>query len=158
MHGSLAALCLTSVGDVAIDLPAAAVVVQISCVDGSRRQEAQRLGRLLRPKTKRSAAESANTADAFFYTLTSADTAETRHALKRQQWVVDQGYTYQLLDSETLEARVARLGIVDATERRICGTAKAEATLLEHIMKSLPRIDRDEQAEKLQLTRQLSDE
>jgi DNA excision repair protein ERCC-3 len=63
----------------------------VSSHGGSRRQEAQRLGRILRPKSYVS--EGFN---AFFYTLVSPDTQEMRHSTKRQRYLIDQGYTYKI--------------------------------------------------------------
>lgn len=83
---------LSKVGDTALDIPEANVVIQISGHGGSRRQEAQRLGRILRPKS--TTTEGFN---AFFYTLVSPDTTEMRDAAKRQRYLVDQGYTYKVV-------------------------------------------------------------
>lgn len=83
---------LSKVGDNAIDIPCANVVIQISFNFASRRQEAQRLGRILRPKAKGS-----ETFNAFFYSLVSKDTQEMLYADKRQQFIIDQGYSYKVL-------------------------------------------------------------
>eukprot|EP00915_Cephaloidophora_sp_WS-2016_P005708 GHVH01007569.1.p1 GENE.GHVH01007569.1~~GHVH01007569.1.p1 ORF type:complete len:771 (+),score=91.04 GHVH01007569.1:58-2370(+) len=80
---------LSKVGDNAIDIPCANVVIQISFNFASRRQEAQRLGRILRPKPHTN--EEFN---AFFYSLVSKDTAEISFADRRQQFIIDQGYSY----------------------------------------------------------------
>jgi len=87
---------LSKVGDNAIDIPCANVVIQISFNFASRRQEAQRLGRILRPKPN--ATEEFN---AFFYSLVSKDTAEIAFADKRQQFIIDQGYAYKVLPEST---------------------------------------------------------
>ena len=89
-------LFISRVGDTAIDLPAATVIIQIACADGSRRQEAQRLGRILRPKG--GAAESKEP-NAFFYSLVSRDTDEVKYAAKRQSFLVDQGYAFKVNDA-----------------------------------------------------------
>jgi len=87
-------LLISSVGDVGIDLPQANVIIQISSHFASRRQEAQRLGRILRPK----AGEDFNVGwNAFFYTLISQDTAEMFYSNKRQKYLVDQGYTFKVI-------------------------------------------------------------
>ena len=86
---------LSKVGDVAIDLPDANVIIQVSSHFGARRQEAQRLGRILRPKTN--VENSINSFNAFFYTLVSTDTAEMVYSSKRQQYLVDQGYTFKVV-------------------------------------------------------------
>jgi len=80
------------VGDNSIDLPEASVLIQISSHGGSRRQEAQRLGRILRAK-KGSLAEEYN---AFFYSLVSQDTVEVAYSIKRQRFLVNQGYSFKV--------------------------------------------------------------
>ncbi|KAJ3183491.1 hypothetical protein HDU87_006810 [Geranomyces variabilis] len=90
---------LSKVGDTSIDIPEATCLIQISSHYGSRRQEAQRLGRILRAK-KRGAGGGAGVgveADAFFYSLVSKDTEEVRYASKRQQFLIDQGYHFQII-------------------------------------------------------------
>mmetsp|Transcript_7857 Transcript_7857/g.18772 ORF Transcript_7857/g.18772 Transcript_7857/m.18772 type:complete len:694 (+) Transcript_7857:33-2114(+) len=86
---------LSKVGDNAIDLPVANVIVQISSHYGSRRQEAQRLGRILRPKPQTS--NSGGKFNAYFYSVVSRDTQELYHANRRQQFLVEQGYNYQVV-------------------------------------------------------------
>jgi len=82
---------LSQVGDTALDLPEANVIIQVSSHFGGRRQEAQRLGRILRPK-----ANPTGGFNAFFYTLVSTDTREMYFSSKRQQYLVDQGYTFKV--------------------------------------------------------------
>jgi len=88
-------LCLSSVGDDAIDLPDANVIIQVSAHAGSRRQEAQRLGRILRRKSTPAPAD--GSPNAWFYTLVSQDTQEMYFSTKRQQFLVDQGYSFQVM-------------------------------------------------------------
>ncbi|KAK7913174.1 hypothetical protein WMY93_013385 [Mugilogobius chulae] len=76
-----------------IDLPEANVLIQISSHGGSRRQEAQRLGRVLRAK-KGMVAEEYN---AYFYSLVSQDTQEMAYSTKRQRFLVDQGYSFKVI-------------------------------------------------------------
>lgn len=76
---------LSKVGDTSIDLPEATCLIQISSHYGSRRQEAQRLGRILRAKRRND--EGFN---AFFYSLVSKDTSEMYYSTKRQGFLVDQ--------------------------------------------------------------------
>lgn len=83
---------LSKVGDTSIDLPEATCLIQISSHFGSRRQEAQRLGRILRAKRRND--EGFN---AFFYSLVSKDTAEMFYSTKRQQFLVDQGYAFRVI-------------------------------------------------------------
>ena len=68
------------------------VIDQVSSHFGARRQEAQRLGRILRPKPNPTGAF-----NAFFYTLVSTDTKEMYFSTKRQQYLVDQGYTFKVV-------------------------------------------------------------
>jgi DNA excision repair protein ERCC-3 len=84
---------LSQVGDNAIDIPNANVVIQISSHYGSRRQEAQRLGRILRPKSFRDE----DGFNAYFYSLVSRDTPEKEYAEKRQRFLVDQGYAFTII-------------------------------------------------------------
>ncbi len=82
---------LSKVGDTALDIPEANVIIQISSHFGARRQEAQRLGRILRPKPN-----PLGGFNAFFYTLISTDTREMYFSAKRQQYLIDQGYTFKV--------------------------------------------------------------
>ncbi|HET6231387.1 MAG TPA: hypothetical protein VFE05_15040, partial [Longimicrobiaceae bacterium] len=79
----------------AVDLPDASLAVQISGTFGSRQEEAQRLGRILRPKPGEN--------QAHFYTLVSRDTTEQEFALKRQLFLCEQGYEYHIADAEEME-------------------------------------------------------
>lgn len=88
---------VSKVADTSFDLPEANVLIQISSHGGSRRQEAQRLGRILRPK-KGALAEEFN---AYFYTLVSQDTAEMSFSRKRQRFLVNQGYAYKVVTKLT---------------------------------------------------------
>ena len=95
---ALRTICISKVGDTSIDLPEANVIIQVSSHFGSRRQEAQRLGRILRPKSF-TARDGTNrsTFNAFFYTLVSSDTQEMFYSAKRQQYLIDQGYTFKIV-------------------------------------------------------------
>uniref|UniRef100_A0A0V0G770 General transcription and DNA repair factor IIH helicase/translocase subunit XPB n=1 Tax=Triatoma dimidiata TaxID=72491 RepID=A0A0V0G770_TRIDM len=84
---------VSKVADTSFDLPEANVLIQISSHGGSRRQEAQRLGRILRAK-KGAVAEEYN---AFFYTLVSQDTIEMAYSRKRQRFLINQGYSYKVI-------------------------------------------------------------
>lgn len=87
-----------------MDIPEANCLIQISSHAGSRRQEAQRLGRILRAKKSRTGTAPADEFNAFFYTLVSKDTQEMFYSTKRQQFLIDQGYQFKvvtnLLDEE----------------------------------------------------------
>ena len=89
---------LSKVGDNSIDIPEANVIIQISSHAGSRRQEAQRLGRILRPKAatvgKKNESHDHN---AFFYSLVSRDTSEMYFSTKRQQFLIQQGYAFKIV-------------------------------------------------------------
>ncbi|KAL0225269.1 hypothetical protein RCL1_003181 [Eukaryota sp. TZLM3-RCL] len=83
-------LFISKVGDNSIDLPDANVLIQISSQGGSRRQEAQRLGRILRPKET-----AKNEFNAYFYSLVSRDSKEAYFSTKRQQFLINQGFAYE---------------------------------------------------------------
>ncbi|CAG8975194.1 hypothetical protein HYALB_00004255 [Hymenoscyphus albidus] len=85
-------LFLSKIGDTSLDLPEATCLIQISSHFGSRRQEAQRLGRILRAKRRND--EGFN---AFFYSLVSKDTQEMFYSSKRQAFLVDQGYAFKVI-------------------------------------------------------------
>jgi len=89
--GEVRHLVLSKVGNFAIDLPDANVLIQVSGTFGSRQEEAQRLGRILRPKSN-------GEGDAHFYTLVTRDTRELDFAHHRQMFLTEQGYTYEILD------------------------------------------------------------
>jgi DNA excision repair protein ERCC-3 len=97
-RGDLRKLVLSKVGNFAIDLPDANVMVQVSGTFGSRQEEAQRLGRILRPKPGETPAT--------FYTLVTRDTREMDFAHHRQLFLTEQGYSYEILDESDLYARV----------------------------------------------------
>lgn len=86
------------VADTSFDIPEANVLIEISSQGGSRRQEAQRLGRILRAK-KGAVAENYN---AFFYALLSQDTREMGYSRKRQSFLINQGYAYRVITPKQL--------------------------------------------------------
>jgi DNA excision repair protein ERCC-3 len=88
-EGEINVLVISKVGNFSIDLPDVNVAIQISGTFGSRQEEAQRLGRILRPKR--------NGLLAHFYTLVSRDTREQDFAAKRQLFLTEQGYHYEIL-------------------------------------------------------------
>jgi DNA excision repair protein ERCC-3 len=94
--GEVRVLAVSKVANFAVDLPDAAVAIQVSGTFGSRQEEAQRLGRILRPK--------AGLNQAHFYSLVSRDTVEQDFALRRQLFLCEQGYTYQIVDADETEA------------------------------------------------------
>jgi DNA excision repair protein ERCC-3 len=95
--GELRQLILSKVGNFALDLPDANVLIQVSGTFGSRQEEAQRLGRILRPKS--------NGEVAHFYTLVTRDTREQDFAHHRQLFLTEQGYSYQIADGADLLAQ-----------------------------------------------------
>ncbi|KAI0557797.1 Helicase [Gracilaria domingensis] len=84
-------ILLSKVGDTSIDIPEANVLIQVGSHYGSRRQEAQRLGRIVRSKPR--AGQNFN---AFFYSLMSTNTQEMFYPSKRQQFLIDQGYEFKV--------------------------------------------------------------
>ncbi|NRQ35130.1 DEAD/DEAH box helicase [Nonomuraea sp. NN258] len=85
-------LVVSKVANFSIDLPEAAVAIQVSGTFGSRQEEAQRLGRVLRPK--------ADGGGARFYTVVSRDTVDQEFAAHRQRFLAEQGYAYQIIDAD----------------------------------------------------------
>jgi DNA excision repair protein ERCC-3 len=101
-RGELRQLILSKVGNFALDLPDANVLIQVSGTFGSRQEEAQRLGRILRPK--------AGGEVAHFYTLVTRDTRELDFAHHRQLFLTEQGYSYAIADGAELLAQMRRTG------------------------------------------------
>jgi len=93
-EGKIPALVVSRVANFSVDLPEASVAIQISGSFGSRQEEAQRLGRLMRPKADGRAAH--------FYTLISRDTVEQDFAQNRQRFLAEQGYGYQIIDADDI--------------------------------------------------------
>jgi DNA excision repair protein ERCC-3 len=103
-EGEISVLVISKVGNFSIDLPDVNVAIQISGSFGSRQEEAQRLGRILRPKR--------NGLLAHFYTLVSQDTREQEFAAHRQLFLTEQGYRYEILyDTEVADYRPALLDV-----------------------------------------------
>lgn len=90
--GAEGLLVVSKVANFSVDLPDASVAVQVSGTFGSRQEEAQRLGRILRPKPDGRPAR--------FYSVVSRDTNEQEFAAKRQRFLVEQGYAYDIVDAE----------------------------------------------------------
>lgn len=112
---------VSKVADTSFDLPEANVLIQISSHGGSRRQEAQRLGRILRAK-KGSFAEEYN---AFFYTLVSQDTMEMSYSRKRQRFLVNQGYAYKV---------ITHLAGMDEDQNLLYKTREEQGQLLQQVL------------------------
>ncbi len=92
-EGTLPVLVVSKVANFSIDLPEAALAIQVSGTFGSRQEEAQRLGRLLRPKEE----------EAHFYSLVTRDSLDADYAVHRQRFLAEQGYAYRLIDALDLE-------------------------------------------------------
>jgi DNA excision repair protein ERCC-3 len=90
--GDIKTLVISKVGNFSIDLPEAAVAIQVSGTFGSRQEEAQRLGRVLRPKS--------DGRQAHFYTVVARDTIDTEYAAHRQRFLAEQGYAYTIIDAD----------------------------------------------------------
>ena len=93
-RGEIQTLVVSKVANFSIDLPEAAVGIQVSGTFGSRQEEAQRLGRLLRPK--------ADGGEALFYTVVARDSLDAEYAMHRQRFLAEQGYAYRLVDAADL--------------------------------------------------------
>lgn len=104
---------LSKIGDTSLDLPEATCLIQISSHYGSRRQEAQRLGRILRAKRRND--EGFN---AFFYSLVSKDTQEMYYSSKRQAFLVDQGYAFKVITHLQGIENLPGLAYASPAERR----------------------------------------
>lgn len=87
--GKIRSLMVSKVGNFAIDLPDANILIQISGTFGSRQEEAQRLGRVLRPKK--------DGRPAYFYTMVTRDSREQEFAMNRQLFLTEQGYAYRII-------------------------------------------------------------
>ena len=95
-NGEQPVLVVSKVANFSIDLPEAGVAIQVSGAFGSRQEEAQRLGRILRPK--------ADGRTARFYSLVTRDTVDADFAQHRQRFLAEQGYAYRIIDAEEVES------------------------------------------------------
>lgn len=93
-HGAFSTLVVSKVANFSIDFPELTVAVQVSGTFGSRQEEAQRLGRLLRPK--------ADDNGAIFYTVVARDSLDAEYAAHRQRFLAEQGYRYIIHDTDDL--------------------------------------------------------
>jgi DNA excision repair protein ERCC-3 len=98
--GKIRILAVSKVANFAVDLPEASLAIQVSGTFGSRQEEAQRLGRVLRPKQLGN--------QAFFYSLVSRDTVEQEFAMKRQLFLCEQGYAYAIRVAGTAPREASR--------------------------------------------------
>ena len=95
-EGEIRLLVVSKVANFSIDLPEAAVAIQVSGTFGSRQEEAQRLGRILRPK--------ADGRTAHFYSIVTRDTVDADFAQHRQRFLAEQGYAYRIIDADDIHA------------------------------------------------------
>ena len=93
-HGLIRVLVVSKVANFSVDLPEASVAIQVSGTFGSRQEEAQRLGRILRPK--------ADGRTAHFYSIVTRDTVDADFAQHRQRFLAEQGYAYSIVDADDL--------------------------------------------------------
>ncbi|MCP5462107.1 MAG: helicase-associated domain-containing protein [bacterium] len=92
--GEIKRLIVSKVANFSVDLPDANVAIQVSGTFGSRQEEAQRLGRILRPKEQGGFAH--------FYSIITRETVDQKYAAKRQLFLTEQGYSYEIIDAESL--------------------------------------------------------
>ena len=92
--GEITTLVVSKVANFSVDLPEATVAIQVSGTFGSRQEEAQRLGRVLRPKS--------DGRTAHFYTIVTRETVDAEFAEKRQRFLAEQGYAYSIVDADDL--------------------------------------------------------
>ncbi|NAZ85337.1 DNA repair helicase XPB [Kineococcus indalonis] len=97
-QGEVTTLVVSKVANFSIDLPEAKVAIQVSGSFGSRQEEAQRLGRVLRPKGDHGSAR--------FYTVVSRDTKDQDFAAHRQRFLAEQGYAYRIVDADDIDGGV----------------------------------------------------
>ena len=95
-EGRLRVLVVSKVANFSVDLPEASVAIQVSGTFGSRQEEAQRLGRILRPK--------ADGRTAHFYSIVTRDTVDADFAQHRQRFLAEQGYSYRIIDAEDIHS------------------------------------------------------
>ena len=95
-QGEIRVLVVSKVANFSIDLPEASVAIQISGTFGSRQEEAQRLGRVMRPK--------ADGKQAHFYSVVARDTVDADYAAHRQRFLAEQGYAYTIVDADDVLA------------------------------------------------------
>ena len=95
-EGRLRVLVVSKVANFSVDLPEASVAIQVSGTFGSRQEEAQRLGRILRPKT--------DGRTAHFYSIVTRDTVDADFAQHRQRFLAEQGYSYRIIDAEDIHS------------------------------------------------------
>jgi DNA excision repair protein ERCC-3 len=106
-NGEINKLVVSKVANFSIDLPEAAVAIQVSGTFGSRQEEAQRLGRVLRPKSDGRGAR--------FYSVVARDTVDQDFAAHRQRFLAEQGYAYRIVDADDILSGWTADGTADGT-------------------------------------------
>ncbi|MDK9657947.1 DEAD/DEAH box helicase [Propionibacterium freudenreichii] len=106
--GDLDLLVVSKVANFSVDLPVAQVAIEISGTFGSRQEEAQRLGRLLRPKQRLSGHDADGDNTAHFYSVVARDTVDADFAQHRQRFLAEQGYSYRIIDGAEVGTDAAR--------------------------------------------------
>ncbi|QDV07387.1 Type III restriction enzyme, res subunit [Planctomycetes bacterium Poly30] len=114
--GEIDLLILSKVGNFAVDLPDASVAIQVSGTFGSRQEEAQRLGRVLRPKADGSAAT--------FYSIVTLSSRDQEFAEKRQLFLTEQGYAYEIVDATDLGATHSSIPTQSGRRRTSAGDSQ----------------------------------
>ena len=137
--GTLNAIILSRVGDNSIDIPDANVIIQVASHGASRRQEAQRLGRILRKK--RGLDNSA-----WFYSMVSRDTREMYFSVKRQRFLVNQGYSYKVLHQDDFQKWINTQVVGDKKHLLKSSAENFEDDLLVHILKDFMTMDPKQRA------------
>ena len=129
--GEVKLIVVSKVANFAIDLPDANVAIQVSGTFGSRQEEAQRLGRILRPKKDGSIAH--------FYTLVTRDTKDQDFSTNRQLFLTEQGYSYSIVDAATLlpdlPARLAEMQ-AEFEQKRLSGEFDMEEVMKKYAPKA----------------------
>jgi len=140
---ALRTICISKVGDTSIDLPEANVIIQVSSHFGSRRQEAQRLGRILRPKSyTQQDGSNRSSFNAFFYSLVTADTQEMFYSAKRQQYLIDQGYTFKIVTN------LCEKAAVEAVKHNYAySTPEDDRRLLRTVLNSETDLEKEQRSE-----------
>ncbi|MBE3555279.1 MAG: DEAD/DEAH box helicase, partial [Thermicanus sp.] len=103
--GKIRLIVVSKVANFAIDLPDANVAIQVSGTYGSRQEEAQRLGRILRPKEREN--------KAYFYTLVTRDSRDQEFAMNRQLFLVEQGYSYEIWEAQEMDRLLYGEGVLE---------------------------------------------
>ena len=151
--GEIKLLVVSRVANFAIDLPDANVAIQVSGLFGSRQEEAQRLGRILRPKS--------DGQTAYFYSIVTRDTKDQDFAANRQLFLTEQGYRYTIMDSSELMGQVEEGQYREIVEKALPAPTLAlpagEAPSHLHVVPNAADEDPAEEAEFTEIEQQLEE-